>query len=123
MTGNLCLPAIAEISRISAASPNRWTGMRARVREVMAASSVRGVEVVSAGIDIDEYGPCLLAGNHAGSGAEGERNGDDFIVLTDIQGHQGQQKGVRPGGATDRELAVHQLRHFATPGLRPRHRG
>ena len=59
------------------------------------------VDVEGQGVDVDEDGLGVEAMDDAGRGEEGERRGDDFVAGADIQGHEGDEQGVRAGRDAD----------------------
>ena len=60
------------------------------------------VQVVGARIDIDEDRPRPQQGNDLGGGDEGEGGGDNLVTRSDLQGHEGDEQGIRAGGHGNR---------------------
>ena len=108
------------MAAISADSPNKWTGMMALVRLVIADSTCFAIQVVSFAVNIHEYRLGLQPGDAAGGGDEGKRRGDDLIARIYSQRHQGEQERVRSRSAGDGKVAANQASDlgFQFPHLR-----
>ena len=73
------------------------------------------VDVVGLRLDVDEDRPRPVRQIDAAGGEEGVRRGDDLVAGADRPGHQGQQQGIRAGGAADRVGHAAVLRRSRPP--------
>ena len=77
------------MASMSTGSPPMWTGMIARVRGVMAASTALGIEVEGLQVDVGEHRRGVGLDDGGGRGQEGVGRHDHLVAGLDAGGHQG----------------------------------
>ena len=97
---------------MSAARPNRCTGITAFVRGVIAASTSSGTRLNVVSSMSTSTGRAPRRDDGAGGRKERVGGGDDFVAGLDVEGHQREQQRVGAGGDGDRMADAEHPRHL-----------
>ena len=105
---------MAMMASMSAGWPAMWTGMMARVRGVIAASTACRIEVEGLQVNVREDRDGVGLDHRGGGGQEGVRRDDDLLLRANAGGHQ---RDAQRDRAVDDRDAVFAAVHGGEPAL------
>ena len=92
-----CFCAISVSRVMSTGRPAKCTGMMARVRGVIAASTAVQIEVDAVRLNVHDHGGRPRVNDHVDSGAERHGRCDDLVARPDPRRYQAEVEGRRAG--------------------------